>query len=144
MTDSSEMASEQYATFRVLNLQSVLFDLSEPSPAIHFMEAESPFRYFTVPIALAEAVSLNNAMAGVVGRRPSSHELFTTILQRLQADVICARIVKQEQGIFFAELDLMTPKGRETFDCRVSDAVILTQRQKVPAPILCDEEILAR
>jgi len=68
--------------------------------------------------------------------------LMTSILTRLQADVIAARIVRYEGGVFYSELDLMTPKGREVFDCRTSDALALALRQKANAPILCSEEVL--
>jgi bifunctional DNase/RNase len=139
--DSS--AGEPYATFRVMRLESVLYDLTDPSPLVHLMEAESPFRYLVIPVAVPDAIALHHAHSGVEGRRPSTSELMTTILARLQAEVIAARIVRYEEGVFYAELDLMTPRGREVFDCRTSDALTLAMRQRVPAPILCAEEVLA-
>jgi len=36
----------------------------------------------------------------------------------------------------------MTPRGREIFDCRTSDALILATRQGVRAPVLCAESVL--
>ena len=128
--------------FRVMHFESVLYDLTDPSPMIYLLEAESPFRYLVVPIALPEAIALQHAHSSIEGRRPATNELMTTILTRLQAEVIAARIVRYEGGVFYAELDLMTPKGREVFDCRTSDALILALRQKVNAPILCSEEVL--
>jgi bifunctional DNase/RNase len=105
-------------------------------------KAESPYRYVAIPVALPEAVALSNALSGIEGRRPSSHELFSEVLARLQADVVAARIVRFDDGVFYTELDVMTPRGREVFDCRTSDALILAIRQKVQAPVLCDEEVL--
>ncbi len=136
-------ASEPYATFRVMHLESVLYDLTDPSPLVHLMEAESPFRYLVIPVAVPDAIALQLAHSSVEGRRPSTSELMTSILARLQAEVIAARIVRYEGGVFYAELDLMTPRGREVFDCRTSDALTLALRQRVPAPILCAEEVLA-
>ena len=75
-----------------------------------------------MPIALPEAVALQHAHSAIDGRRPATNELMTAILTRLQAEVIAARIVRYDGGVFYAELDLMTPKGREVFDCRTSDA----------------------
>jgi bifunctional DNase/RNase len=129
-------------TFRVMHLESVLYDLTDPSPMIHLLEAESPFRYLVIPVALGDAVALQNAHGAIEGRRPSTHELMTTVLTRLQGEVIAARIVRYEGGIFYAELDLMTPRGREIFDCRTSDALSMALRQSVPAPILCAEDVL--
>jgi bifunctional DNase/RNase len=144
-TSSAESgtAGEEYAAFRVLHLESVLYDLTDPSPLVHLMEAESPFRYLAIPMALPDAIALHLAHSAVEGRRPSTSELMTTILTRLRAEVIAARIVRYEGGVFYAELDLMTPRGREVFDCRTSDALTLALRQRVPAPILCSEEVLS-
>jgi bifunctional DNase/RNase len=64
------------------------------------------------------------------------------VLTRLGTEVIAARIVRYDAGVFYAELDLMTPKGRRVFDCRTSDAISMALRQNSPAPILCSEEVL--
>jgi bifunctional DNase/RNase len=128
--------------FRVMHLDSVLFDLTDPSPMAHLLEAESPFRYLVIPLALSDAIALQHAHGALDSRRPSTHELMTTILTRMQAEVIAARIVRYDGGIFYAELDLMTPQGQEVFDCRTSDALSLALCQRVPAPILCSEDVL--
>jgi bifunctional DNase/RNase len=136
-------AREEYSHFRVMNVESVLYDLSDASPLVHLMEAESPYRYLAIPVALADAIALHHAHSAIEGRRPSTSELVMTILTRLRAEIIAARIVRYEDGVFYAELDLMTPRGREVLDCRTSDALTLALRQRVPAPILCAEEVLS-
>lgn len=128
--------------YRVFTLDSVLYDLTDASPQAHLIEAESPYRYLVIPLALPDALSLQQALTGIEGRRPSTHELMRDVLGRLQVDVIAVRIVRFEGGVFFAELELMTAKGREVFDCRTSDALTLAYRQIVPAPVLCAEEVL--
>jgi hypothetical protein len=50
--------------------------------------------------------------------------------------------VGREEGNLLAELDLMTPGGREVLDCRPSDGIVLALRMPVPAPILVDERLL--
>lgn len=130
------------AVFRVMHLESVLYDLADPSPFVHLQEAESPFRYLAVPVATADAVAIHAAHIQVTGRRPTTHELLATALARSRVDVIAARIVRYEGGVFYAEVDLMTPHGREVIDCRTSDALALALRQSVPAPILCAESVL--
>jgi bifunctional DNase/RNase len=129
--------------FRVMGAETVTFDLGDASPMVHLMETENPFRSIAVPIALPEAQALHLALEGRQGRRPGTHELTAQILAHLRADVVAARIVRYEAGIFYAELDLMAPAGRIVLDCRTSDAMILALRQAVPAPILCAEEVLA-
>ncbi len=128
--------------FRVMSFESVLYDLADPSPFVHLQEAESPFRYLAIPVATVDAIAVHAAHIQVTGRRPTTHELLAAALARARVDVIAARIVRYEGGVFFAELDLMTPHGREVLDCRASDALALALRQSVPAPILCAEEVL--
>ena len=128
--------------FHVMSVESVLYELGDPSPVVHLVEAESPFRYLAIPVALADAIAISNALSNVEGRRPSTHELMNEILRRLQVDVIAARIVRLELGVYYAELDLMTPRGHEVFDCRTSDALTMALRQSVPAPVLCAQEVL--
>jgi bifunctional DNase/RNase len=145
VTDEFAVASARdEVAFRVMRFESVLYDLTDPSPMVHLLEAASPFRYLVIPIALADAIALQLAHSRIEGRRPATHELMTTILTRLQAEVIAARIVRYEGGVFYAELDLMTPRGREVLDCRTSDALTMALRQQVPAPILCSDEVLER
>ena len=129
--------------FRVMTAESVVFDLGDSSPLVHLMEAEVPFRSISIPIALPEAHALYNAMNAIEGRRPGTHELMASVIAELQADVIAVRIVRYEQGVFYAELDLMTTRGRAQFDCRTSDALILALRQGVPAPVLCADSVLS-
>ncbi len=128
--------------FRVMHVESVLYDLTDPSPFVHLLEAETPFRYLVIPVALADAIAIQHAHSAIGGRRPSTHELMKSILTGLGTEVIAARIVRYDEGVFYAELDLMTPKGRRVFDCRTSDAIAMALRQNSPAPILCSEEVL--
>jgi bifunctional DNase/RNase len=129
-------------TFNVMSIESVLYDLSDSSPLVHLIEEDSPYRYLAIPIALTEAVALHNALDKIDGRRPATHELASEVLRRLNADIVAARITRYDNGVFYAELDLMTSRGREIFDCRTSDALILATRQGVRAPVLCAESVL--
>jgi bifunctional DNase/RNase len=141
-TATGEPRSYEDVPFRVMHLESVLYDLTDPSPMVHLLEAEAPFRYLVIPVALADAIAIQHAHSAIEGRRPTTHELMNAVLTRLGTEVIAARIVRYENGVFFAELDLMSPKGRQVFDCRTSDALSMALRQNSPAPILCSEEVL--
>jgi len=137
----SEAAPED-VPYQLMHFESVLYDLTDPSPMVHLVEAAAPYRFVIIPIALADGIVLQHAHSEIESRRPGTHELMTTILARLQGEVIAARIVRNEGGVYYAELDIMTPKGREVFDCRASDAMSMALRQSVPAPILCSEDVL--
>jgi bifunctional DNase/RNase len=137
-----EVVDPDTLKFNVMSIESVLFDLSDSSPLVHLIEEETPYRYLAIPIALVEAVALHNALDKIDGRRPGTHEVMAEVLRRLNADIVAARIIRYDAGVFYAELDLMTSRGHEIFDCRTSDALILATRQGVRAPVLCAESVL--
>ena len=137
-----EVVDPDTLKFNVMSVESVLFDLSDSAPLVHLIEEETPYRYLAIPIALVEAVALHNALDKIDGRRPGTHEVMAEVLRRLNADIVAARIIRYDAGVFYAELDLMTSRGHEIFDCRTSDALILATRQGVRAPVLCAESVL--
>ena len=71
-----------------------------------------------------------------------THELFAQVLRRAGIDIVAVHLVGREGGNLLAELDLMTPGGRERVDCRPSDGLVLALRAPVPAPVLVDERLL--
>ena len=128
--------------YRVMQVGEVYFDLADSSPTLRLVETESPFRELEIPVALQDGQAIRNAIAGEPSARPTTGELLSSVLERLNANIIDIRITRFEGGIFYSELDVMFPQGRETFDCRTSDAIALALRQRVAAPILCEESIL--
>jgi hypothetical protein len=129
-------------TFRVMNIVSVTYILPDPHPEINLQEAEQPYRAMSIMVALSDAQSIAMALDGLSNPRPSTHELFASTLKRLTVDVIAVRITRHEQGVYYAELDLMSPRGQAILPCRLTDGLALALRQTVPAPLLCAESVL--
>jgi bifunctional DNase/RNase len=129
-------------TFRVMDVDDVSLDLPSQYPAVTLVEAEPPLRELVFPVGLPEGTALAQAVRRLEGRRPMTHELFMQVLQRAHIDIIAVRLIGREEGTLLAELDLMTPGGRERVDCRPSDGLVLALRMPVPAPILADERLL--
>ncbi len=127
--------------FRVMHVESVLYDLTDPSPLVHLLEAETPFRYLVIPVALADAIAIQHAHSAIEGRRPSTHELMNAILTRLGTEVIAARIVRYDEGVFYAELDLMTPRVAKSLTVeratRSPWRCARTRRRRFSAPKKC-------
>jgi len=130
-----------HPTFRVMELIEVTVPLPAQHALVQLAEKESPYRTLSFPVGLAEGAALVAAQEGSQGLRPSTHELFSEMLRRINADVIAVRIVDEREGVFHAELDVMTARGRELLSCRPSDGLVLSLRQLVPAPILVDETL---
>lgn len=138
--------SEEHATpvdFRVVQVAHVLHDYGLATSTVVLREVEGAHREISIPVALPDATTIYQAWHHLVGRRPTTNELMALVLQEVHADVIASRIVRLDAGIYFAELDLMTTRGRRVFGCRPSDAIAVALRQPVPAPLLVAEDVLA-
>ncbi len=130
------------ATFRVMDVDDVALELPAQFPAVTLVESEPPNRVLVFPVGLTEGTAMASALRRMEGRRPMTHELFMHVLQRARIDVIAVRLTGREEGNLLAQLDLMTPSGRERVDCRPSDGLILALRMPVSSPILVDERLL--
>ncbi|HEY1828072.1 MAG TPA: bifunctional nuclease domain-containing protein, partial [Acidimicrobiales bacterium] len=128
--------------YRVMDIESVSLELPTQYPVVTLLESEPPMRTLTFPVGLPEGTALALAQRRMTSARPLTHELFMEVLQRVRIDVIAVRLTGREHGNYLAELDLMTPQGRERMPCRPSDGLVLALRMPVPAPILADERLL--
>jgi bifunctional DNase/RNase len=130
------------AVFRVMDVEDVSLDLPSTYPSVALVEADLSGRMIVFPVGLPEGAAMAQALRRMPSPRPLTHELFMQVLQRSRIDVIAVRLTGRLDGNYLAELDLMTPHGRERIDCRPSDGIILALRMPVPAPILADERLL--
>ena len=129
-------------SFRVMHVEDVAMDLPSLYPSVTLVEADPPMRALVFPVGLAEGAAMAQALRRMTSRRPMTHELFMDVLQKARIDVISLRVIGREEGNLLAELDLMTPSGAQSVDCRPSDGLVLALRMPVAAPILVDERLL--
>jgi uncharacterized protein len=127
--------------FRVMVFEDVSLDLPTQYPVVTLIENEPPLRSLVFPVGLAEGTALALALRRMESPRPTTHELFMEVMQRGRIDVIALRLNGRENGNYLAELDVMTPLGRERITCRPSDGLVLALRMPVSAPILVDERL---
>ncbi len=126
--------------FAVMDVGTIAFNLPSPSPELNLVEAAAPFRSLSIYVAIADAQILASAKDQTALARPSTHDLFVATLARLRCDVVAVRITNYDEGIFYGEIELMTPEGSMTMDSRVSDGVVIALR--TGAQILCAEKVL--
>lgn len=136
------MEEEFYPNFVVMEVATLTYDWMHSFPVVTLRERQSPHRELSIPLGMSEATALHHAINKVPRSRPGTHDFLQSVLMRTQIDLVCCRIIGRREAIYFAEIDLMTPKGRETLDCRVSDGLVLSHLQRVEAPVLCDEVLL--
>ena len=142
VSDSPVSDTSGSPSFRVMELEDVSLDLPAQYPSVTLVEAEPPMRTLVFPVGMTEGTAMALALRHIASRRPMTHELFMDVLERAHIEVIAVRLVGREEGNYLAELDLMTPGGRERVDCRPSDGIVMALRMLVPAPILADERLL--
>lgn len=98
-------------------------------------------RVLPIWIGAPEATAIMLAAEGAVPPRPLVYDLMTTVLERLDAQVVQVAITKLEAGTFHAEITLQTAHGEEVIDARPSDSIALATR--TGAPIFVAEPVFA-
>src|ERR1700728_1207152 len=125
----------------VVMVFDIAVDLPTPHARVTLREVDDPHRLVVIPVGLPEATALAHAWRGVATPRPLTHELFADVLVRLGATIEVVRLVGRRAGVVLAEIELSCARGREVVPCRPTDALTLSVRQGVPAPILVDRRL---
>lgn len=104
-------------------------------------ELAAPGTVLPVWIGAQEANAILVAVQGVTTPRPLAHDLMTRLLDALEGTVERVEVTRIEDGTFYAEVTVFTPKGMRVIDARPSDAIALAARAR--APIWVADEVLA-
>lgn len=124
-----------------MNVNTVLFD-SKNSSYIVILKDETGKKVLPIWIGAAEGNSIALAMSNMKASRPLTHDLITTIFDRLEIEI--ARVVVSDliDNTFYASLYLLHNNKEFHIDCRPSDAIAVAIRVK--APVFVQEEVLAK
>ncbi len=102
----------------------VRIEMPSNQPIVLLKEIDG-VRYLPIWVGAVEASAIAFAQQGLIPSRPLAHDLFTSVLQILHADVLRVEITDLIDGVFFAELHLT---GGVTISARPSDAIALALR----------------
>ncbi|MCY4482364.1 MAG: bifunctional nuclease family protein [Spirochaetaceae bacterium] len=96
-----------------------------------------------VPIFVDPSIahSIVMGLGDVNAARPLTHDLFVSVLSRLDAEVNRIEITAINDSIFYARLILLQEDEEMVIDARPSDCVALAVRVK--CPIFIDEEVVS-
>lgn len=101
-------------------------------------------------VGMSEGVSINSALKKEVTPRPMTHDLMTTIIERLDASVNRILIDEIKDGIYYARLALAHNGVTIELDARPSDCISLAVRTDAPimvrrsvfdASVIAEEEL---
>jgi len=112
-------------------------------PVVVLQQADAPFRELRIPVGGAEGIAIAYAARGIETPRPLTHELFTQVLEAYSIILDVVQITDVNGSSFSAEIVLSGPLGSRTIDCRPSDAIALSLRQRLPVPIMASPIVLA-
>lgn len=95
-------------------------------------------RVLPIFIGAPEAQSIAQALEGEPFPRPLTHDLFKTVLEALDAEVVRVQIVHVEEQTFHANLVLLAGGDEVELDARPSDAIALAVRFDAPIQVRQD------
>lgn len=116
----------------------VRIEMPSNQPIVLLKEVDG-IRYLPIWVGAVEASAIAFAQQGLVPTRPLTHDLFTSVLNLLEARVERVEITDLLDGVFYAELHLA---GGRTISARPSDALALALRAS--APISASEALFAK
>ncbi len=124
-----------------MNVNTILFD-SRNSSYIVVLKDETGKKILPIWIGAAEGNSIALAMSNVKPPRPLTHDLITSIFDRL--DIEIARVVISDliENTFYASLYLLHNNKEHHVDARPSDAIAIAVR--IGAPVFVEEDVISK
>ena len=100
------------------------------------MREQDGDRYLPIWIGAGEATAIALALEGVEAQRPLTHDLLTSVVERLGATVNRVVVTELRGGIYYADLVLVRDGSELTISSRPSDAIALAARTDAPIFVL--------
>lgn len=126
---------------REMEVHGVNIDMVSNQPVIILKDAGTS-RFLPIWIGQFEATSILLELQGVKPARPLTHDLLTSIIGDLRAEIDHIVINDLRDGTFYARIHLRTNGTELEVDARPSDAIALAVRAHVP--IYAEELVLEK
>ncbi|MCD4809626.1 MAG: DUF151 domain-containing protein [Methanosarcinales archaeon] len=104
-----------------------------PTPMVIISNEEEEI--MPIYVGMSEGVSIHSALNNEVTQRPMTHDLMTTIIERLGATITGVQIDEIEDSIYYARLTLSYDGSSIDIDARPSDCISLAVRRDVPIKV---------
>jgi bifunctional DNase/RNase len=117
--------------------------LADPVTEAHIVVLQNEAGSHTLPIwvGVTEGNAIRIAVEGVSGPRPLTHDLLTTLIDRVKATVTKVVVHDLRDNTFYASIYLEADGQEVKLDARPSDAIALALRSG--APIFARHDLLA-
>lgn len=120
-------------------LYGISFDVIGKQPIILLKTADAN-KFLPIWIGHQEAAAILMKLQGTELPRPMTHDLMTSIINHLDAEVIKVTVTELRENTFYALLTLRLAGGDVEVDSRPSDALALAVRTN--APIYAAEKLV--
>ena len=109
----------------------VSFDMVGKQPIVLLKTAHAN-RFLPIWIGHPEAAAILARLQGTETPRPMTHDLFSTMIGELGADVVRITVVDMRDSTFYARITMEREGGEFELDARPSDAIALALRTRAP------------
>jgi len=99
-------------------------------------------RFFLMFVGDAEFTAIAKEKGLVESKRPITHDLYLSIMEKLQVEFLRCEIHEVRDDTYYAKVIFRTNDTEYTLDSRPSDAVVLALNRKIP--ILVAEDLFRR
>ena len=120
-------------------IYGVSFDMVGKQPIVLLKTADGN-KFLPIWIGHPEAAAILMKLQGAATPRPMTHDLFTDILQQLEARVVKIAVTELRENTFYAMITVAVDGTEIEIDSRPSDAIALAVR--VDAPIFAAESVI--
>lgn len=125
-----------------MELVGVRVELPSSAPIVLLRETGGSGRLLPIFIGGPEATAIALALDDVETPRPMTHDLFKTVLEGLDVDLVRVVVTDLQDKTFFAELEIKGVTGPLKVSSRPSDAIALAVR--TGTPIFVEEGVLTQ
>lgn len=120
-------------------LYGISFDVIGKQPIILLKTADAN-KFLPIWIGHQEAAAILMKLQGTDLPRPMTHDLMTSILGELRAEILKVTVTELKENTFYALLTLRLDTGEIEVDSRPSDALALAVRTN--APIYASDQLI--
>jgi hypothetical protein len=120
-------------------LYGISFDVIGKQPIILLKTAEAN-KFLPIWIGHQEAAAILMKLQGTDLPRPMTHDLMSSIISQLHAEVMKVTVTELKENTFYALLTLKLDNGEVDVDSRPSDALALAVRTN--APIYASDQLI--
>jgi bifunctional DNase/RNase len=124
---------------QLMVIYGVSFDLVGKQPIVLLKTADGN-KFLPIWIGHPEAAAILMKLQGPSPPRPMTHDLFTSMLEELEAEIVRVTVTELRDSTFYASITVQSDGGEYEIDSRPSDAIALALR--ADAPIFAADDVI--